>query len=655
MGYPGDEGSGPPGSRLDTPAGRGSGQREGTAGRGSGPRERTRSGSHRRLAGDSQPGISDSYPGTTGSHPATTEYPGTAGSAAGPGYPAPAAGTARYAPAARGPGNGHGTGRRGRVPAGDSEPGRGTSRAAQVPSAVAGGPPSRENAWRRPDRRPGQGIQAGPGSTAAGGGSPSRGSLWSAGAFRTAGPGGRGPVRGFPPAPGAPDPVYPPGQFSPWNAPALRTVGAAGRPGLAAGSGPDPSEPDYSLLAVSDPSADATATQTWAVLDDALLGEWSAAPARSGPGESPAPGAGQGTQDGPRGFFEPASGTPAPSRPGAPSAYTSPSGYAAPSGYGAPSGYADQAGPDGYPGENGFPGETGLAAEAGYPGQSQRTARPGGRPAAWQGLQEGTAETQDRGTGAGGTRGSRSAARGRKPRRPPSRARMWLMPLAMMVVVIAGVTVAYLHFAQGPATPAARPAARPATASGSASPSLGPWQHITTRADDPKALSLAELFPPRYTASGTVLRTIQRSGRNCPGTVLGSRLRAALRKAGCSQVMRASYLSAGQKIMATVGVLNLASVTDAEHAGKATGATAFIKQLPAAHGPTRNLMKGTGLEEAQIKGHYLILTWAEFTNLKAPGSAARRTELDTFSRQLVTRTAGISLSSRMVLGKPQIP
>ena len=118
-----------------------------------------------------------------------------------------------------------------------------------------------------------------------------------------------------------------------------------------------------------------------------------------------------------------------------------------------------------------------------------------------------------------------------------------------------------------------------------------------------------------------MVRTIQQSGRNCPNTVLGNQLRAALRKAGCTQVMRASYLSAGQKIMATVGVLNLASVTDAEQAGKATGATAFIKQLPAAHGPTRNLMKGTGLEEAQIKGHYLILTWAEFTNLKAPSAA----------------------------------
>jgi hypothetical protein len=233
---------------------------------------------------------------------------------------------------------------------------------------------------------------------------------------------------------------------------------------------------------------------------------------------------------------------------------------------------------------------------------------------------------------------------------------MWLMPLVMMVVVIVLITVAYLHFARGRAnTPVAAPTARQTTASSSASPTLGPWRHITTRADDPQALSLTELFPAQYSSGGTVARTVQRSGRKCPNMVLGNGLRTAVRKAGCSQVMRASYLSAGQKIMATIGVLNLANVTDAERAGRATGATAFIKQLPGAHGPTKNLVKGVGLEEAQIKGHYLILTWAEFTNLKAPGGAARRKELDTFSRQLVASTAGISLTSRMVFGKPETP
>jgi hypothetical protein len=469
--------------------------------------------------------------------------------------------------------------------------------------------------------------------------------------------------------------VYPPGQFSPWNAPALRAVSAAGRPGLATGSDPETSEPGYSLLAVSDPSADATATQTWAVLDDAQLDDWSAAtadaPARAGRGESGLP-ATSGGRVGTRGFFEP---------PGGP---TTPSGVV-PSGA-APSAYAGQAGTPGYRGEPGYSGQPGVPddagfsrdtgetgdadspggpGEAGYPGQSDpslRTARPGGRLAARQGRQQSLPdvgqEAPEPGTGAGTTTGSRSAARGgkpRKPRKPPSRARMWLMPLAMMVIVIAGITVAYLHFAEGqPSVPAAAPTAGQANAS-VASPALGLWKHITTRAEDPAALSLTELFPAQYSASGTVVRTVQRAGRNCPGMVLGNRLRAALRKADCTQVMRASYLSAGQKIMATIGVLNLANVTDAERAGKATGATAFIKQLPGAHGPTRNLMKGTGLEEAQFKGHYLILTWAEFTNLRTPSSAARRTELDTFSRQLVASTAGISLTSRMVFGKPEIP
>jgi hypothetical protein len=724
MGYPGDEGGGPPDSRVDAPAGRRGDQREGTG------RRRARggesgysgetgypgrsSGSHRRPDGASSPGAG-SYRDSAGSPDTSGSYPGIARSpdptspdstGSSPGYPGPAGpgypGAMAYAPPAPEPGTRRGTGRRGREPAGGSDPGPGAGPPAQAaPPALGGGPPSRENAWRRPERRPGQEIQGGSGNSPASSAPQPRGSLWSAGAFRTAGPGGRGPVRGFPPAPGAPDPVYPPGQFSPWNASALRAASAAGRAGLTAGPGSESSEPGYSQLAVSDPSADATATQTWVALDDAhleQLDEWGTAaadaPAGSGWDQSGHSLTGESDQTGPRGFFEPPANGAAPSGPVASAGALATPGFPAPAGAAAPSGYGSRDGTTGYPGETGFPGSAGFPGQEEYPGQpgfpgeaghpgepgypgeagdmdgpdpSLRAARPGGRLAARQGRQQGAQDfpAADAGPGtvtgpgpvAGGTRGSRSEARGRKPRKPrkpPSRARMWLMPLVMMVVVIVLITVAYLHFAKGQATlPVVASPARQATASSSAS--LGPWKHITTRAEDPAALSLAELFPARYSASGTVVQTIQRSGHNCPGTVLGNRLRAALRKAGCTQVMRASYLSAGQKIMATIGVLNLANVTDAERAGQATGATAFIKQLPGAHGPTKNLMKGTGLEEAQIKGHYLILTWAEFTNLRAPGSAARRAELDTFSRQLVASTAGISLTSRMVFGKPETP
>ncbi len=71
MGYPGDEGGGPPGSRLDRPAGRGG--RQG---------ESTRSGSHRRPVGDSRPGSAE--------YPAALGYPGTPGPAGCPGHPGPA-------------------------------------------------------------------------------------------------------------------------------------------------------------------------------------------------------------------------------------------------------------------------------------------------------------------------------------------------------------------------------------------------------------------------------------------------------------------------------------------------------------------------------------------------------------------------------------
>jgi hypothetical protein len=473
-------------------------------------------------------------------------------------------------------------------------------------------------------------------------------------------------VRGYPPAPGAPDPIYPPGQFSPWNTPALRIAGAAGRAAQGAGadldgSSLDTAQPGYPLLAVSDPSADATATQTWAVLDeDQLTGEWTAAaggsladPVAGLLGRSSGQPASTGPQQAARGMFEPAgddSGS-----PGSPSqaAVLDPAGAPGPAGtLGSAGGWPSMPGlaPEATGWYDAATGEaaTGEAAMADAPPDAADLVSPAG-----PGRTQASAPP----------RGSRSAARGRKPgkprkpRKPPSRARIWLMPLVMMLIAGGLVAGAYLHFVKGRATATSAPSPTTAvTASSSPSPSLGPWKHITTRAEDPTALTLTELFPTRYTSGGTVTkRTVQKHGTNCAKMVLGKALQAALRKADCTQVLRASYLSTGQKIMATIGVLNLSNVTGAEKAGKATGATAFIKQLPAAHGPTKNLAHGTGLEEAQVKGHYLILTWAEFTDLKAPANAKQRGQLDTFSRNLVARTANISLTSRELFGKAQTP
>ena len=516
------------------------------------------------------------------------------------------------------------------------------------------------------------------------------------GAFRTAGPAGRGPLRGFPPAPGAPDPVYPPGQFSPWNPPAVRSAGPGGRP--EARSWPNAAaEPGYSLLAVSDPSADMTATQTWAVLDAAQLGDGWADPTATG-GAQAATGTGSGlTQGGAypwdQDVADPWPASPADAQADAPATAwaNGPAEAAAPPvpepGRQSPrrgrasrrAGAADPPANAQWPGDEEatgqFPAAAGTTgryqADAGTTGRYQADADATG-PYHADADATGPYDADEEPTGRydvdaeptavrsvarrdAGTRVSRAAARGRKPRKTPSRARVWLLPILMALAVGTLVTLAYLHFVKGQASGArASTAPRTTVASNSPAPSLGPWKHITTRTEDPIPLTLTELFPAQFSSGGTTgTRTIDQAGTDCPAAVLGATLQAAVHKPGCTQVMRASYITTSQQIMGTIGVLNLADATASQRAGQTTGAAEFIDQLPAAQGPTHNLTKGTGLEEAVYKGHYLILIWAEFSNLHTPTTATQRAQLKTFSDNLVSGTANVSLTSRMVIGKPQ--
>jgi len=55
--------------------------------------------------------------------------------------------------------------------------------------------------------------------------------------------------------------------------------------------------------------------------------------------------------------------------------------------------------------------------------------------------------------------------------------------------------------------------------------------------------------------------------------------------------------------------------------------------------------------QAEVKGHYLILMWAEFTDLKSPSTSAQRQELEQFATNLVLGSANINLSTRMLTGK----
>jgi hypothetical protein len=249
----------------------------------------------------------------------------------------------------------------------------------------------------------------------------------------------------------------------------------------------------------------------------------------------------------------------------------------------------------------------------------------------------------------------RRAARGARPGRRSSRV-AWLA-LAAVLVLVAGAFAGY-KFLYEPRVNAPVPGSLrlPTDAPGSSpgfDQALGKWQHIGSRAQDPAPLTLEELFPPQFELDGSsYVRTAADVSKNCTLAVFGANLQAALQAGHCTQVLRASYISGNGKMMGTVGVANLIGSNAAQKVGQTTGPQEIIAPLAAQKGPTSKLGNGTGVVQAEIKGHYVILMWAEFTSLKSPSTSAQRSQLQQFAATLVTGSANINLSTRMLTGKP---
>jgi hypothetical protein len=229
--------------------------------------------------------------------------------------------------------------------------------------------------------------------------------------------------------------------------------------------------------------------------------------------------------------------------------------------------------------------------------------------------------------------------------------------LAIAVVVVAAAGLAGYKFLYEPRVNApVSPTLRlPTGAPGSSGfdKTLGKWQHIGTRAEDPSPLTITALYPPQFAlGGGSYVRTAASVTKTCSLAVYGADLQAALQSGHCTQVVRASYISGDGTMMGTVGVANLISSSAAQKAGQATGPQEIIAPLTGKKGATSQLGNGTGVVQAEIKGHYLILMWAEYANLKSPSGPAQRQALEQFAENLVTGSANIDLSTRMLTGKP---
>ena len=260
--------------------------------------------------------------------------------------------------------------------------------------------------------------------------------------------------------------------------------------------------------------------------------------------------------------------------------------------------------------------------------------------------------------------GAKTRSTGR-PTLGPSGGKRSLLLTAVAVACVVIISAAVYVFLSKPESAAENSdTAGPLPTSGTAPSAqacvkqFGMYCHIELNTYDPAPLTVSELFPPAFvneTDKNSFSLVSTKLDKTCSNAVIGADLITALKSGKCTQIVRASYVSTANKIMGTIGVVNLISTNEAHYAGKVVGVNDFIAPLAAAKGVAQKLGQGTGVVEAEFKGHYLILTWSEFTNGTTPSSKAQDSQLEKFSADLIAGTANISLSQRMVTGAPASP
>jgi hypothetical protein len=208
--------------------------------------------------------------------------------------------------------------------------------------------------------------------------------------------------------------------------------------------------------------------------------------------------------------------------------------------------------------------------------------------------------------------------------RPGSGRKRMIIAAAVVagVVVIGGGTAVALSSGgdDEPKAPtaASKPAAPPTpTPTPTPSPTeTGRGERLRSRATDPKPLTLNEIFKARSFKSGgrRYVMTGRRAERKCSPPAHGTGFRKALAKAGCTQVLRATFTNG--KLIGTIGVVNLRTQTAANTVKVASGQKdAFLLALPGT-GSTKKIGQGLSLTTAEVDGHYVIMSWVQYPNGK---------------------------------------
>lgn len=214
---------------------------------------------------------------------------------------------------------------------------------------------------------------------------------------------------------------------------------------------------------------------------------------------------------------------------------------------------------------------------------------------------------------------------------PYSRGPWWRHPLALGValLLLIGALFFGLWYAarnEKPPVAAPTPAAKPSPPA-----SQGPltkYGYAASRATDKSLLSLKELFGKKKIVKDkrSYVRTVTRKEKKCADGVTGAKITKALKAAGCTQLLRASFADAKGTIIGTVGVANLRTSAAAKKVASAGGGGErkdYLKPLPGKDEATKHLGTGDAYAGGWTYGHYALLLWFQFKD----GHKPTKTEL----------------------------
>jgi hypothetical protein len=172
------------------------------------------------------------------------------------------------------------------------------------------------------------------------------------------------------------------------------------------------------------------------------------------------------------------------------------------------------------------------------------------------------------------------------------------------------------------------------------------WDSLNTASQDSKPLTLDEVFADSEAksykdSSDNTVFNVQGTGRldtDCGSTVNGPALKTALQGYGCTQVVRAAYVSADQHWVGQLAIFNLRDVTSAN---------AFLDDLdPKSNkgffvpvtgpSPVEKFGSATTGAESGAYGHFVVVGWAG----RVDGGETSTYGIDTISPSSSVQQAG---------------